>query len=316
MLKVVGDLAVTLVLVGVMAVAIPARGQAAEDKTDRPPGAESTVPELVLQGKLFCSLKRQVPMPFKGVVTSVRASAGQKVKAGEVLAAYHLVPDVVMQLRRRLCPPQISELEVRSAEIETKLTALKNRQTELSRLLTQEMAPEESLKQVNREMQVLERQRALLQARIGLERKLVADDLVLVKDLLSEPVSPTHIPETASLVSPIDGYVIGIHPELREGAEIGPVAPAFLIGVMDPMIMRAQIHEMEAFRLSLGDKAEITVESLPGRRFAAQVSRTSWTPLTPALEQPSYYEIELTVPNPDLALKDGLKGEILAPKSR
>jgi hypothetical protein len=85
---------------------------------------------------------------------------------------------------------------------------------------------------------------------------------------------------------------------------------------MDPMIMRAQIHEMEAFRLSLGDKAEITVESLPGRRFVAQVSRTSWTPLTPALEQPSYYEIELTVPNPDIELKDGLKGEILVPKSR
>jgi hypothetical protein len=34
------------------------------------------------------------------------------------------------------------------------------------------------------------------------------------------------------------------------------------------------------------------------------------------LEQPSYYEIELTVPNPDIELKDGLKGEILVPKSR
>jgi hypothetical protein len=316
MLRVLVDLVVTLVLVAAMVAAIPERVQAAEDNTVLPPRAESTVPELLLQGKLFCSLKRPVPMPFKGVVTSVVASAGQKVKAGEVLAVYRLVPDVVMQLRRRLCPPQISDLEVRSVEMETRLTSLKSKQTELSRLLTQEMAPEESLKQVKREVQVLERQRALLQERIGLERKMLADDLVLVKDLLSEPVSPAHIPEAASIVSPIDGYVIGIHPELREGAEIGPVAPAFLIGVMDPMIMRAQIHEMEAFRLSLGDKAEITVESLPGRRFVAQVSRTSWTPLTPALEQPSYYEIELTVPNPDLALKDGLKGEILAPKSR
>jgi multidrug efflux pump subunit AcrA (membrane-fusion protein) len=316
MLKVVGNLVVTGILLGAVAVAMPTQIQAAEDKTARPSQAESREPELVLQGKLFCSVKRQVPMPFKGVVTSVGASAGQKVKAGEVLAGYRLASDVVMQLRRRLCPPQISELEGRSAEIDTRLTGLKSKQTELSRLLTHDMAPEESLKQVKREMQVLERQRALLQDRIGLERKMLADDLVLVKELLSETVSPAHIPESASLVSPIDGYVIGIHPELREGAEIGPVAPAFLIGVMDPMIMRAQIHEMEAFRLSLGDKAEITVESLPGRRFVAQVSRTSWTPLTPALEQPSYYEIELTVPNPDIELKDGLKGEILVPKSR
>jgi len=304
------------VMVLLAAMAVTSRAQAEEEKADRSIPAESMASEVVLQGKLFCSVKRQVTMPFRGVVTSVRAHAGQKVKEGEVLAGYRLPPDVAMQLSRRLSSPQINELEGRAAEIDTKLTTLKNKQTELDRLLVHNMAPAESLKQVKIEMQALERQRTLLLERIQIERKLLREDLVVVRDMLSEPVSPVHVPKEASLVSPIDGYVIGIHPDLREGSETGPVSPAFLIGVMDPMIMRAQVHEMEAFRLSLGDKAEISLESLPGRRFDALVSRTSWTALTPALEQPSYYEIELTVPNADLVLKDGLKGRVVILKTR
>jgi hypothetical protein len=313
-LELVGDFVVAMLLL--VATAVAPWAQAAEDKADRPIPAELMASDVVLQGKLFCSVKRQVTMPFKGVVTSVRAHVGQKVKEGEVLAGYRLSPDVVMQLSRRLSSPQINELEGRAAEIDTKLTSLKNKETELDRLLAHNMAPAESLKQVRTEMQALDRQRTLLLERIQIEKKLLREDLAIVRDMLSEPVSPVLVPKEASLISPINGYVIGIHTDLREGSETGPLSPAFLIGVMDPMIMRAQVHEMEAFRLSLGDKAEISLESLPGLRFDALVSRTSWTALTPALEQPSYYEIELTVPNADLVLKDGLKGCVVIPKGR
>jgi hypothetical protein len=91
---------------------------------------------------------------------------------------------------------------------------------------------------------------------------------------------------------------------------------------MDPMLIRAQVYELEALQLNLGEAAEVTVESLPGRNFEAQVSRVSWAPVPPPVwvpagqEQPSYYEVELTVPNPDLVLKEGLKGRITLRRPR
>lgn len=273
----------------------------------------SSVSQVVLEGKLSCSVKRQVALPFKGIVTSLLVRVGQKVQTGDVLARYRLAADVVMQLRRRFSTGQINDLEVRLAEIEKNVGSLEGRHHELNQLLEHSMAPAEALKQVKREMRSLKEQQLLLQERIRLEKELAKEDLMLATDLLGEPVTPTQVPKEASLISPIDGYVIGIHPELREDVELGPISPAFSIGVMEPMIMRAHVHEMEAFELSMTDSAEITVESLRGRKFDAKVSRISWTPLTPALEQPSYYEIELAVPNPDLALKDGMKGKISLP---
>jgi hypothetical protein len=55
----------------------------------------------------------------------------------------------------------------------------------------------------------------------------------------------------------------------------------------------------------------VTLEALPGKKFQGKVSRISWSSLTPGLEQPAYYDVELTVPNPGLELKDGLKAQII-----
>jgi multidrug efflux pump subunit AcrA (membrane-fusion protein) len=282
---------------------------------ERPAMPATADSEFVMQGKLFCSLKRHVAMPFRGSILSMPVHSGQTVKKGDILATYRLVREDMMLLRRRISPLRTNELEVQLAELETRLASLKNRETELDQLSGHQMASEAALKQVTQELQLGQRQKALFQERLRLEKQVIKEELGLVGNLLGTPIQHDTVPEIVSLASPIDGVVVGIHPELREGAEIGPVSPAFMIGVMNPMIMRAQVHEIETIKLSLGDRAEISLESLPGRKFNAGVSRISLTPLTPALEQPSYYEIELTVPNPDHALKDGLKGQILFDRS-
>jgi hypothetical protein len=101
---------------------------------------------------------------------------------------------------------------------------------------------------------------------------------------------------------------------MREDAELPPGTQAFMIGVMDSMIMRAQVHELEAVKISVGDPADVTLDSFPNRVFEARVSRISWAPLTPAVEQPTYYGLELTVANPDLELREGLKGQVMLHK--
>jgi multidrug efflux pump subunit AcrA (membrane-fusion protein) len=278
--------------------------------TEQPPSPPSVDSEFVMQGKIFCSLKRYVLMPFKGSLLSVPVHSGQTVKKGDILAKYQLVREEMMQLRRRISPLRINELEVQMAEMEARLASLNNRETELDQLSLHKMASEAALRQIAQEKQLALHHKALLQERLRLERQVIKEERDLVGKLLGNSIQHETVPEIVSIVSPIDGVVVGIHPELREGAETGPISPAFIIGVLNPMIVRAQVHEIETIQLSLGDRAEISPESLPGKKFNATVSRISLTPLSPALEQPSYYEIELTVSSPDHVLKDGLKCQI------
>ena len=102
---------------------------------------------------------------------------------------------------------------------------------------------------------------------------------------------------------------------MREGAELPPLPAAFQVGVMDPMLLRAQAFEIEALQVKIGQAAEVTLDALPGRKFQAKVSRISWSSITTGPDQPAYYEVELKVPNPDLDLKEGLKARIVLRKS-
>jgi hypothetical protein len=118
------------------------------------------------------------------------------------------------------------------------------------------------------------------------------------------------VPKEGVLVAPIDGHVVWMHPELRQGAQLGGGMPVLMVGVMDPMLLRAQVHEIEALKLQVGDKADITIESLPGQKFNAHISRLPWAPPVITLEHPTYYDVEFKVENPDLVLKEGLKATI------
>ncbi len=272
-----------------------------------PPVAE---PEIVFTGKMFASLKRRVDLVFPSIITELLVNSGQRVEAGEVLAKYHLTPAGVLALRQRLFPGQITEMEVKLTQVERSLAPLKDKQRELTQLVKQKLAPPESLSQVNREIQLVSREQAALTARLRRERHTLQVDRSLLRQQLGSSVNEEQIPQDGAVKAPISGYVIWVSPEVRQGAELGPAPAVFQIGVMDPMVVRAQAFEIESLQIRPGESAAVTLESLPGRKFEGKVSRVSWSSITPSLDQPSYYEVELQVPNPDLLLKEGLKASI------
>jgi multidrug efflux pump subunit AcrA (membrane-fusion protein) len=279
-----------------------------------PPAAPET--DIIFSGKVFCSLKRRIDLPFKGVITALKVHSGQKVKAGEVLATYRLAPESMLAIRQRLSPPQLSETEVKLAETERNLVPLMNKQRELTHLEAKKLATSQSLKETKQQVQLLKRQQTALQDRLQKDQQLARQDQQVLSSLLGSAVNPGKIPRVVALRAPISGYVIWVNPEMRKGAELPPLPAAFQIGVMDPMVVRGQAFEIEALQIKVGDEAEVTLDSLPGRQFQGTVSRVSWSSTTTSMDQPSYYEVEIKVPNPDLALKEGLKARIVLHKSR
>jgi multidrug resistance efflux pump len=322
--------------------------------------------QIVLTGKLSCSLKRHVHMPFRGVITSLNVRCGQRVEKGAVLAQYDLHPEDVLKLHRRLSRFHIKELEIRlegvehtlgnlegkllkisklaaeikRAELKKELVSLEEKKEELKSLTENKMAPEKSLNKVNREIRLLRKKYKLLQESLPLERKglnrkisllrekrkllrerlpqeraLERKDRAVLGDLLGSPVGSADTPKKGVLKAPMSGHVIWVNPELRTGAELGRTRP-IIVAVMDPMLVRASVHEIEALQLKLGDRADLVLEAVKGKKFIAKVSRISWASLTPQLDRPSYYEVEFVVPNPEFLLREGLKGRITLHKRK
>jgi len=297
------------VLTGVPALAKDKGGQEA-------PAITTPEPEISFNGKVFCSLKRLVDLPFKGVITSVLVRSGERVAPGQALASFRLAPEALLLIQQRLSPPQISDTAVRLAETERNLDVAAAKQQELAKLAVKKLASPQSLEQANHDLQQLTRERTELQNFLRQLRLSAQDDLAVLKSQLGNGVKRGEIPPEGILRAPIGGYIIWIQPELRQGALLEPTPGVFQVGVMDPMLVRAQAFEIEALQIKTGETAEINLESLPGRKFQGQVSRISWSSLTPGLDQPAYYDVELEVANPEMDLKDGLKAQIIFRKTQ
>jgi multidrug resistance efflux pump len=237
------------------------------------------------------------------------------VKTGDVLATYRLAPEARMAILQRLSPPQLTEMETKISEVQRNMVPLKNKQRELTQLVQKKLAPSQGLAQVNEELQFLVKEQATLQKKLKSDRQLAQQDQEVLSNLLGTALKPGQVPWDVNLKAPCSGYVILVHPEMQEGAELPTLPSAFQVGVMDPMLLRAQAFEIEALQVKIGQKAEVTLDALPGRKFQATVSRVAWSAIGTGPDQPAYYEIELKVPNPDLDLKEGLKARIVLRKS-
>ena len=288
-------------------------GETPAAKPAPPPASGES--EIIFNGKFLCSLKRRVDLPFKGIITALRAHSGQRVEAGETLATYRLAPEAQMAIQQRLSPPQLAETETKLAEVQRNMVPLASKQRELSQLVQKKLAPADSLAQTNQQLQLLNKEKTTLQDRLQKDRQLAQQDQEVLSDLLGTSLKSGQVPREVSLKAPISGHVIWVNPEMREGAELPPMPAAFQVGVMDPMVLRAQAFEIEALQVKIGQVAEVTLDALPGQKFQAKVSRISWSSITTGPDQPAYYEVELQVSNPDLDLKEGLKARIVLRKS-
>lgn len=288
-------------------------GEAPVTQVTAPPSSGES--EIIFNAKLFCSLKRRVDLPFKGIISSLRVHSGQRVEAEETLATYRLAPESRMMIQQRLSPPQLAEMETRLAEVQRNMVPLTSKQRELSQLVQKKLAPTQGLAQVNEELQFLVREKTTLQERLKKDRQLAQQDQAVLSNLLGTALKSGQVPREGNLKAPCSGYIIWVNPDLREGAELPPMPAAFQVGVMDPMLLRAQAFEIEALQVKIGQRAEVTLDALPGRKFQATVSRVAWSSIATGPDQPAYYEVELNVPNPDLDLKEGLKARVVLLKS-
>ena len=108
----------------------------------------------------------------------------------------------------------------------------------------------------------------------------------------------------------MDGHVLSVAPNLYPGTQLPAGNAPISIGQMNPMLIQVQVYEADLSRIKVGDTAMVQIPSLHDKEFSARVAKIAWTSNDMNVANPSFYTVELTVPNPDLELKPGFKAVV------
>lgn len=118
----------------------------------------------------------------------------------------------------------------------------------------------------------------------------------------------------AELRSSTSGLVLSKN--IEPGEQVTAGTPVVTVGMMDEVWLRAYISETDLGRARVGQKATVTTDSWPGKKYQGLVSFISQeAEFTPKSVQTAkervklVYRIKITVPNPNGELKPGMPAD-------
>jgi HlyD family secretion protein len=118
----------------------------------------------------------------------------------------------------------------------------------------------------------------------------------------------------ATLVAPSDGVILSKNLEAREYA--APGTSVVTLADLRQVWLRAYIEEGELGRVKVGQKAWVSTDTYPGRRYEGRVSFLAQeAEFTPKIVQTRkervklVYRIKIEVPNPAMELKPGMPAD-------
>ena len=107
-----------------------------------------------------------------------------------------------------------------------------------------------------------------------------------------------------SLRAPLDGYVLKRAVEI--GSLVSPGAAAFSVGDVRAVKVVFGVPDVVVGSMKPGAEQAVSVEAVPGRTFRGQITRVA-----PSADPSSrVFEVEVTIPNQDGALKSGMIGAL------
>ena len=170
-----------------------------------------------------------------------------------------------------------------------------------------------SLQTGDKSPQVIAAANAVSQARAALAQAEAAAAQVQAElDLLDAQIARLEV------TAPLDGVVLNRVIEPGEIAQAGMTL--MTIADLDHLSVMVYIPENRYGEVRLGDQASLSVDSFPGRTFSAKVTRIAdqaeFTPRnvqTKEERQTTVFAVELSVENPDGALKPGMPADVVFP---
>ena len=302
-------LAITLVAGGLLCA--PGAAAAAESGSI---GAGATI----LTGKVVTTVTRAVPVPFNAVVDEVLVKPGQAVEKGAPLMRYHLQEEAERVLQREVTTGAATEdLKGQVLDLERRLAETAAQRNKARQLAASGLGSAQASSRLEDDVHSLQRRIDLMRTTIQKSEKNFSARLVELSGYFGTTIKEgERLPATLTLTSPIDGYVLSLDGTLNPGSLVGSGATPVRVGKLDPVLIQVPVYEAEVSGIKAGDSVEVEIPSLNNRKFAGTVNEISWVSSDMSVSNPSYYSVEITVPNPNLELKPGFKAVVRFKGSR
>ena len=301
----------------VLALALLATGHArAEEivltgKTFSPNRAEIFSPHaLEVQPSTVSAGSEVLFSPFTQMkVSKLLTEIGQKVTADQCLLEFDYPHEGLIAERRKLSQTGLMIQEVRLEQVRSEISTLRASLAGAQALRQKGVVSSQQVTDLERTLQVKTLEAQALAAKAELERGVAEGGLETARKKFGKVVDEHSLSGRSWITSPVPGFVLWVNPDLKPGMVVAKKTRLFVVGSLDPILFKADVYEDRAIRLRAGDKARVTFEALPGKTFEGAVSRVAVTPLSGDVLTPSQYEVELSLPNPGLILKEGVRGE-------
>ena len=270
--------------------------------------AETTI----LTGKVKTTVTRYPNVHFNGVVDKVLVQPGEHVTEGQAIFRYVLQDEARRTLQREVNQgPNTENMKAQVLDLSRQLSQARAQYNKARSLAASGLGSSQAAGRQQYDVQSLEERIELLQESI----KKAQDNFdIRMKELSgyfeTEIKEGTKLPEYLYLKSPIDGYVLFIDSNMNPGSLFSAGAAPISIGQMDPMLIQVPVYESEVSSLKVGDTATVEIPSLDNKKFAANIVRIAWASNNMGVSEASYFNVELSIPNPDLELKPGFKAVV------
>lgn len=263
----------------------------------------------ILTGKVIATVSRAVPMPFNAVVEAVLVKPGAAVEDGSPLMRYKLQDEAERILQREVTNGAGTEnLKGQILDMQRQLATLDADRNKTRHLVSSGLGSKQALNRLDENV-------ASLKDRINLTRDIIRKTennfkmrLAELSGYYGQPIREGRpLPDILTLTSPIRGYVLSVAPALNPGQLLAAGSAPIQVGQLNPVRVQVPVYEAEINSIAVGDTADVEIPSLNGRKFKGLVNEISWISTDMNVANPSYYTVELTLPNPDLVLKPGFK---------
>jgi multidrug efflux pump subunit AcrA (membrane-fusion protein) len=237
---------------------------------------------------------------------------GDRVAAGAPLLRYEAALEQIIREKMNLSRHRVTSYEsvLQAALVELKKIKDANREVKLM----QERGAASAL-----DVQLGDERVRLMEKRIEYLRTMVQSEQARLEQReekvtadFGADVGNGTFPKNVVEAAPIAGHVLFVNSGLVPGAVFtgADTDTLYEIGTLENIVVRCAVHEIQALKLKAGDPVDIVFRAFPEEVFHSAIRSISIVSIPSYLQQPSFYEVDIPLDNPDLRIKDGMRCDV------
>lgn len=278
---------------------------------------------VTASGEIVATRYADIGSSVMGKVVALPVAEGARVKAGQILARIDAVQaqselvSAAEQAGALVADEQAAGEALRSAQAEVAAADARAREADqqLARarsLAADGLTPASNLDTARANADAAGAQLRAAQAAAEQAKQRIAASTRRVAQARAQQTRARDVVAKTSIISPMDGVVTRLRVREGEMVVVGlqnqPGTTLMTISDLGAIDAEVKVAEADVLRLAVDQRAEVTLEALPGKRFRGKVVEigASALPITGTGAAAREFKVVVRLENPDAGLRPGL----------